>query len=508
MARRENAQGRRLVRWIGLAMALPVLAAVLLLGRNAALVIDSINESALKRDAAALERGLKLLGEIHASELLGHALRDEAFRKVVLAHEPGWMHANFGSHALSPEGPQELIVVDPEDRIVFASGVAGAPAAEDAERMLAPAGHAMARARELYRKAHAAGEGFGDRVLDGVNDGIYVTDMALVDGHPAMVTVTPFAPESAAHDAPIAPTLLVGVQHLTEATLDKVEMLADIGDIEHVDETHAQNTGAHTHAVRDADGNVVTYLSWELSRPGHAVLWAAAPAIGLSLAVVLLLTLAGAMTMRRLTRQLAESEAAAVYAARHDMATGLANRGWFMSVLGGALHGTAEAPSTRAVMLIDCDYFKTVNDTLGHAAGDVVLQAIASRLQGLGDALAIAARVGGDEFALLTAPLAHADDVASLGERIAEVLMVPVRFEKHIVPISVSIGAAVVEIPTKTDIGAVLVQADLALYRAKRDGRGCVRVYDATVDTGPPAATDDGAEPGTVRQTARSTAAA
>ena len=492
MARRYNARGFTLVRWIGLAIALPVLVAVVLLGRNAALVIDSINESALKREAAALERGLKLLGEIHASELLGHALRDEAFRNVVLAHEPGWLRANFGSHALSPEGPQDLVVVGPSGHAIFASRVAGAPAADDANEMLAPAGRAMARARELYRRAHAAGEGFGDRVLDGLNDGIYVTDMALVDGHPAMITVTPFAPESDGHDVPREPTLLVGIQHLTEATLDTVEALADIGDIEHVAETHAQDTGAYTHAVRDADGNVVTHLAWEFTKPGNAVIRAAAPAIALSLLAVLVLTLAGAVTMRRLTRQLADSEAAAVYAARHDMATGLVNRGWFMTALDEAMRdASAGIASSRAVMLIDCDYFKAVNDTLGHAAGDAVLQALASRLKAQGDAVAIAARLGGDEFAVLSAPLAPGEDAAALAERIARILMVPGRFEKYIIPLSVSIGVVAVEMPTESEIDAVLVQADLALYRAKRDGRGCVRAYDAAIDTGPPAATEE-----------------
>lgn len=502
MPRVHTSQGIRLVRWIGLAMALPAIVAVALLGRNAALVIDSINESALAREKASLERGLRLLGEIHASELLSHALRDEAFRNVVLDKEANWIRQNLGSHALSPDGPQELFVVDPNGKAIFASRKAGAPSAEEAEQMLAPAARAMARARALYRTAHAAGEGFGDRVVDGVNDGIYVTDMARVDDHPAMVTVTPFAPESDDHFAPHEPTLLVGIQHLTEATLDKVEELADIGDIAHVHEHHTRETGAYAHTVRDAEGNVVTHLAWEFREPGNAVFWAAAPAIGLSLLIVLMLTVIGAATMRRLTRQLAESEEAAVHAARHDAATGLANRGWFMSVFGDVLRTARAARATHAVLLIDCDYFKTVNDTLGHAAGDAVLKTIAERLKAQGDAIEIAARLGGDEFALITAPLKHADDVAEVAERVREALMTPMRFEKHIVPISVSIGAAAVTAPTDETIDAVLVRADLALYRAKRDGRGCARAYDAAIDTG-----GEAAEPAGVAANARHTCA-
>lgn len=484
MPRGETSHGMALVRWIGLAMALPALVAVVLLGRNAALVIESINESALAREKAALERGIRLLGEIHASELLSHALRDEAFRNVVLSKNADWIQQNLGNHALSPDGPQDLIVVDAKGKAIFASQIAAAPSAKEAERLLAPAGRAMARARDLYRKAHASGEGFGDTVIDGVNDGVYVTDMAHVDGYPAMVTVTPFAPESAGRDPPQDPTLLVGVQRLSEGTLDKVEALAQIEDINHVSADHTEQTGEYAHAIHDADGRAITHLTWEFKQPGDAVLRAAAPAIGLSLAIVLLLTVAGAAAMRRLTRQLADSEAAAIHAARHDAATGLANRGWFMSVFARLLAPIRTDTTVRGVMLIDCDYFKAVNDTLGHAAGDAVLRAIALRLADDELSLEIAARLGGDEFAAITKPVACESDVAGLAEQVRTCLMAPVPFGSHLIPASVSIGAAAVVTPSDEAIDAVLVRADLALYRAKRDGRGCARIFDAEIDSG------------------------
>src|SRR5262249_32007526 len=159
------------------------------------------------------------------------------------------------------------------------------------------------------------------------------------------------------------------------------------------------------------------------------------------------LTLAVAFTMRRLTRKLADSEQAALYASRHDSATGLANRGWFMRRFGELLSATRAGHDTHAVLLIDCDYFKTINDTLGHAAGDAVLTALAERIKGLGSRLAIAARLGGDEFALISGPLQTPAHVPLFVAEIEVTLAQPVRFGEHVIDVGVSIGAAVLDAP-------------------------------------------------------------
>jgi diguanylate cyclase (GGDEF)-like protein len=228
----------------------------------------------------------------------------------------------------------------------------------------------------------------------------------------------------------------------------------------------------------------VTHVTWSGSQPGTEILRAALPAIAASIALIALLTLLAAVTVRRLTRRLADSEQAALHASRHDAATGLANRGWFMSVFGRLLAPGGRETGSYAVLLIDCDYFKSVNDTLGHAAGDAVLGAIAERLKSLDSRLAIAARLGGDEFALISARLGASTDAASLVQGVEKALMRPVVFETHAIPVSVSIGAAVFEGATRQTIDELLAKADMALYRAKRDGRGCSRIYDPAFDTG------------------------
>jgi diguanylate cyclase (GGDEF)-like protein len=484
MSHNQASNGTALVRWVGLAIGLPAFIAVILLGKDALVVVDKINESALQRERVALERGIKLLGDLHASEVLSQTMWDTAFRNVVLSKRQDWIRENFGKQTLSSEGVQQLYIVDGRGAVIFSSEIEAAPPADKVAPLLAAAQRPIERAKALYREARASGDGFDERLPGAMSDGIYVNDVIKIGGQSAMITVSPFTPDVEDHETPLEPTLLLGVQMMTDPLLEKLESLSHIDGLENVSANHTALTGEHSHAIRDAQGNIVSYVTWDFSSPGVAILRAALPAIAVSLGLIALMTLVATLTVRRLTRRLSESEQAAIHASRHDAATGLANRGWFMNVFTGLLARSGKQGGTFAVLLIDCDYFKTVNDTLGHAAGDAILRAIATRLKGLDRNLTIAARLGGDEFAAVTTPLASRTEAAAAAGLLEEALMQPVVFEGRELNVSVSIGAAVFETPSTLSIDAWLAKADMALYRAKRDGRGCSRLYDAALDTG------------------------
>lgn len=483
---RENhlSSGSALVRWIGIAMGLPALIAVVLLGKDTLMVVERINEDALKRETLAIERGLKLLGELNATQVLSQSMRSEAFRNVVLASNPDWIRQNFGSTALDAEGVEELVLVDSTGHAIFSSLDDAAPAPKRVASLIEAAAPAMARARTLYRTTRDAGKGFGDRLPGAMTDGLYVNDVIRIGGHPALITVAPFAPDAVGQEAPEEPTLLLGVQPMTEALLDRLERLSHVEGVRHVTASEVEPAGTHTYPVEDSEGNVVAHVTWDFVPPGYAILKTALPAIAVSLGLIALMTLLAAYAMRRLTRRLAESERAAVYASRHDAATTLANRGWFMRVFTDLLAPADGRNEIYAVLLIDCDYFKSVNDTLGHAAGDTVLLAIAERLKALDHKITIAARLGGDEFAVVTTPLASAEDAVQHVRDIEEALSAAVLYECYVVTVSVSIGVAVLETPSTLSIDSWLARADMALYRAKREGRGCARFYDARADGG------------------------
>lgn len=479
MRTRQETSGVKLARWIGLAMGLPALVAVVLLGKDALLVVNQINENALERERAAIERGIKVLGELHASEMVSQTNWDAAFHNVVVNKRTEWIRKNFGSEALSPTGPQQIVIVDPTGRATFSSEYNAAPPPDRVAGLLAAAANPMERARRLYRDARATGD-FDPRLDGAMTDGLYVNDIVKLDGKAALITVSPFTPDDETLATPTEPTLLIGVQVMTPAVLDKLESLTHIDDLSVSSGKQADDENAHP--VRDARGNVIAHLTWEFAPPGEAILLAALPAIAVSLGLILAMTLFAAFTVRRLTRRLAESEQAAVYSSRHDAATGLANRGWFMSVFSSLLTSGTQKQKTFAVLLIDCDYFKSVNDTLGHAAGDAVLGAIADRLRACDGRLTISARLGGDEFAAVTRPLACLEDAAGVVRLIERTLMMPVLYGSKVIDVSVSIGAAMFEAPSALSIDGLLAKADMALYRAKRDGRGCSRLYDPALD--------------------------
>ena len=154
-----------------------------------------------------------------------------------------------------------------------------------------------------------------------------------------------------------------------------------------------------------------------------------------------------------------------------DALTALLNRAAFRRRVSAAL----AAGTAGAVLLIDLDRFKQVNDTMGHLAGDAVLRAFASRLAGAaGDGAS--ARLGGDEFAVMLEGGVSADDLARVCEAIVASARVPLRLAGGVAHVSASVGAAL--IGDETCLDEVLRRADVALYAVKARGRGSYRLFD------------------------------
>jgi diguanylate cyclase len=165
----------------------------------------------------------------------------------------------------------------------------------------------------------------------------------------------------------------------------------------------------------------------------------------------------------------------------HDVLTGVANRALFNDRLRHALELRRRDGRQVAVLLIDLDDFKVVNDTLGHTAGDELLTKVAARLQAAARAGDTVARLGGDEFAILMEDRGSARDLA---RRVLEELRRPIRLAGRVTPLSGSIGIAAID-EAAGDVSAtdVLHQADLALYAAKRTGKGTAQMYSAEMVT-------------------------
>jgi diguanylate cyclase (GGDEF)-like protein len=162
-------------------------------------------------------------------------------------------------------------------------------------------------------------------------------------------------------------------------------------------------------------------------------------------------------------------------AALFDRLTGLPNRLLLEDRLEQARHRADRLRRPFAVMFVDLDRFKPVNDVFGHSVGDDVLVAVAQRLLRCVRREDTVARIGGDEFVVVLADLARASDAALVGEKILEALSVPIPIDGHELPISCSIGISVYPEDGK-DLATLTTNADMAMYHAKKAG-GSIRFY-------------------------------
>ncbi len=167
--------------------------------------------------------------------------------------------------------------------------------------------------------------------------------------------------------------------------------------------------------------------------------------------------------------------------ATHDDLTGLANRALLLDRLAQSIHYARRSSRLVAVLLLDLDRFKVINDSLGHGFGDLLLSAIAQRLlQSVREADSVA-RLGGDEFVVLLTEVATEEDVALVASKILDRLNSPYRIDEREITVTASLGVSIY--PRDSDNGPTLIRnADMAMYRAKRKDRGSFAFYSAEMN--------------------------
>jgi diguanylate cyclase (GGDEF)-like protein/PAS domain S-box-containing protein len=177
-----------------------------------------------------------------------------------------------------------------------------------------------------------------------------------------------------------------------------------------------------------------------------------------------------------------QAESIIQYQALHDGLTGLPNRIFFNQRLNQALVQAQQQQSLLAVMFLDLDRFKVINDTLSHTIGDQLLQLVVDRLRLCLRGDDLIARWGGDEFTLLLPHISHPDDATAIAKRILKTLTSGFDIEGHLIHATSSIGIALY--PQDGEDGSTLLKhADTALYQAKEKGRNDYQHYTLTLDT-------------------------
>ena len=188
-------------------------------------------------------------------------------------------------------------------------------------------------------------------------------------------------------------------------------------------------------------------------------------------------TISGQMTTIIKRKQVEETIRHLAY---HDALTGLPNRMLLNDRLNLALAHAHRNQQKLAVMLLDLDHFKDVNDKLGHSMGDKLLQIVGERLTNLLRKSDTAARMGGDEFMLILPEVAQAKDVAEIAAKILEAIRTPMAFNEHEIHITTSVGIALYP-DDGEDVDTLMKNADIAMYHAKDQGRDNCQRYTAAM---------------------------
>ncbi|WP_427965650.1 putative bifunctional diguanylate cyclase/phosphodiesterase [Altererythrobacter sp.] len=165
------------------------------------------------------------------------------------------------------------------------------------------------------------------------------------------------------------------------------------------------------------------------------------------------------------------------WSSEHDSLTRLPNRRAFEARLDQIILGPETSGAQLGLLLIDMDYFKHTNDTLGHSAGDELLKAIATRLKRSVRSQDFVARIGGDEFAVILSDLNSKEDLTAICKKVVSAIQQTLNLDDHAIRPSASIGGAICQ-QSKAETGDFLKMADAALYALKRSGRGGFRLFE------------------------------
>ena len=264
------------------------------------------------------------------------------------------------------------------------------------------------------------------------------------------------------------------------------QLLSDIGVRFDLPRLHVLGTGPvkddeHVYVVADSAGAAMAHIAWVPNQPGASIVNTVLPFMAFAFGGFALLTALTLRYIRRSAARIAEGEDRLRHLALHDPLSGLPNRTYFGDRLGTVIADTGGDDSIAAVLAIDLDHFKDINDTLGHHIGDGLIGVVAQRLVHAVRREDLVARLGGDEFAVITTEAADLKSLERFAERLIAVLRAPYSIGGHTLLIGASIGIAVIDRRTG-DAADIMRRADVALYRAKNEGRSRACIYDADMD--------------------------
>ncbi|MBV8840738.1 MAG: EAL domain-containing protein, partial [Alphaproteobacteria bacterium] len=447
-------------------------------------VVVAVLSAAERADDVELQQERRLL--VQAITDRGHRVLRElenvaASNDIVLQlhynFDPDWVHHLVGLRLSTFFDHDHVFVVDRTDGLTYA--MLGNRSVDPS--MFAPVRHDLARIIELLRGVAQPSD--DEVVLQASTDATtnlnrprraqrlqtFMNRPAIVAGVAANVPGGMGASQEAT-------TLVLAVKYVDGQLLSDISTRFDLPNLRTVGED-----AAAVSVLSDSAGTPIARFAWVPNQPGGKIVATVLPFMAIAFGGFALLTGLALRYIRRTAMKLAEGEDRLRHLALHDPLSGLPNRTQFGERLAEVIAAPAQDGSTSAVLAIDLDHFKDINDTLGHHIGDGLIGVVAQRLKHALRHDDLVARLGGDEFAVITTNGGDAAALEKFGERLIAILRAPYSISGHTLVIGASIGIAVID-PNGGNAADVMRRADVALYRAKNEGRCRACIYDADMD--------------------------
>jgi diguanylate cyclase (GGDEF)-like protein len=406
---------------------------------------------ATEQQARLADGAFRIEAEKLATSAADYGYWDDAVTAIVDKPDPAWMNENIGSGAEKSFGVKMSFALDPDGKPVY-SFVNGAAGRQDPATLLGSG----------FRTVFAA---WKRRPADQAYS-------ALLPYNGTAVAIA-FAPVRSFTHPERKPTgyAVVFVKLIDAALLQKVAHDFELADFRVVkSKSDIADPLAVVKVADAADKSKTARFAWDPQRPGADLLKIVLPFMGIFLIMLMLLVavvfryvIASAQLIRDRERQ-----------ASCDPLTGLANRTRFFAELDMAIRGIAPGQTGVTVMYVDLDGFKAINDTLGHAAGDELLQQASQRFRACVRETDLVARLGGDEFAIILSGKSDKSQIQAVGARILLALAEPFHLAIGTAHSGCSIGIADCRdnVACSADL---LNRADRALYEAKASGKNALR---------------------------------
>ena len=391
---------------------------------------------------------------------------EEAYEAYVRG-DTEWVDANMGTGITDTAIADLMVIISPDGELDHAW--IGEEAPDSIDAVITP------KALEGIRERAA-----GMEVANLAGKGGYYIDTPSV---PMMLSIQHVSPVSRAAEVTSdeLPIIVFG-NYLDE------QRMHDLGTAFLIDDLHyapgeVDPSAAPETVVHDIFGNTLGRFEWTPPQPGNALLRGVLVPIGIALTLFCVVALVTALRARRMALALTESEREAITAARTDSMTGLLNRAGFSRLIESEPIGDACKHGDLAVIYVDINGFKVVNDSIGHHGGDDLVRALAARIRSMVPSDAEVARIGGDEFAIVLVGPGIAEEARFVSGAIAQAIDKPFTISGFEFHVTASIGYA-----ASGDRGVspaeLIRRADLAMYRAKNGAEREALAYDADMETG------------------------